>query len=54
MLGKLTWDAIPFDEPIPLVVSGILVLAILGVLGLDHGEGPLAVSVARMDHQRRS
>jgi cytochrome o ubiquinol oxidase subunit 1 len=33
MLGKLTWDAIPFDEPIPLVVSGILVLVILAVLG---------------------
>jgi cytochrome o ubiquinol oxidase subunit 1 len=33
MLGKLTWAAIPFDEPIPLIVSGILVLVILGVLG---------------------
>jgi cytochrome o ubiquinol oxidase subunit 1 len=33
MLGKLTWTAIPFDEPIPLIVSGILVLVILGVLG---------------------
>src|ERR1700743_2937940 len=33
MLGKLTWDAIPFDEPIPLVVSGILVLVIVAVLG---------------------
>src|SRR5476649_680369 len=33
MLGKLTWSAIPFDEPIPLVVSGILVLVILAVLG---------------------
>jgi cytochrome o ubiquinol oxidase subunit 1 len=33
MLGKLTWNAIPFDEPIPLIVSGILVLVILAVLG---------------------
>jgi cytochrome o ubiquinol oxidase subunit 1 len=33
MLGKLTWAAIPFAEPIPLVVSGIMVLVILGVLG---------------------
>jgi cytochrome o ubiquinol oxidase subunit I len=33
MLGKLDWSAIPFDEPIPLVVSGILVLVILAVLG---------------------
>ena len=33
MLGKLDWSAIPFDEPIPLVVSGVLVLVILAVLG---------------------
>src|SRR5271155_1422190 len=33
MLGKLTWDAIPFDEPIPLVTSVILALVILAVLG---------------------
>jgi cytochrome o ubiquinol oxidase subunit 1 len=33
MLGRLTWDAIPFNEPIPLVVSIVLVLAIAGVLG---------------------
>src|SRR5580698_4380339 len=33
MLGKLDWSAIPFDEPIPLIVSGILVLVILAVLG---------------------
>ena len=33
MLGKLDWTAIPFDEPIPLIVSGILVLVILAVLG---------------------
>ena len=32
MLGKLDWTAIPFDEPIPLIVSGVLVLVILGVL----------------------
>ena len=33
MLGKLTWAAIPFDEPIPLVTAAILALVILGVLG---------------------
>jgi len=33
MLGKLDWSAIPFDEPIPLIVSGVLVLVILAVLG---------------------
>ena len=33
MLGKLTWAAIPFDEPIPLIVSGVMMLVIAGVLG---------------------
>ena len=30
MLGKLNWDAIPFDQPIPLIASGVVALAILG------------------------
>ncbi|MDB5566581.1 MAG: cyoB [Tardiphaga sp.] len=33
MLGKLTWDAIPLDQPIPMISSGVVVLAILAVLG---------------------
>ena len=32
MLGKLTWSAIPFDQPIPFVVSLLMVAAILAVL----------------------
>jgi cytochrome o ubiquinol oxidase subunit 1 len=32
MLGKLTWDAIPFDKPIPMLVSLIVMLTIGGVL----------------------
>src|ERR1700682_1345932 len=32
MLGKLTWDAIPFDQPIPMAASGIVALGILAVL----------------------
>ncbi len=32
MFGKLTWDAIPFDEPIPLVAGGIVGLGLLAVL----------------------
>ena len=34
MLGKLSWDAIPLGEPIPLVASGLVLLVILVVLGL--------------------
>ncbi len=32
MLGKLSWAAIPFDQPIPLVAAGIVGFMIIGVL----------------------
>jgi cytochrome o ubiquinol oxidase subunit I len=32
MLGKLSWDAIPFDQPIPMIASAVVALAILGVI----------------------
>ena len=32
MLGKLSWAAIPFDQPIPLIASAVVVVVILGVL----------------------
>jgi cytochrome o ubiquinol oxidase subunit I len=32
MLGKLSWDAIPFDQPIPLAAGVLVAAAILGVL----------------------
>ena len=31
-MGKLTWSAIPIDQPIPLITSIILILVILGLL----------------------
>jgi len=31
MFGKLTWDAIPFDEPIPLITSLVVILGIVGI-----------------------
>ena len=33
LLGKLTWDAIPWDSPLPLYASAVAALAILGALG---------------------
>jgi cytochrome o ubiquinol oxidase subunit 1 len=33
MFGKLTWAAIPFDQPIPLITSLVVILTILGVVG---------------------
>jgi cytochrome o ubiquinol oxidase subunit 1 len=32
MFGKLTWSAIPFNEPIPMAAGGIVVLVVLGLL----------------------
>ena len=43
MFGKLTWSAIPFDEPIPLITSAFVLVAILGVIGwvTVKGYGPI-------------
>lgn len=32
MLGKLTWAAIPLDQPIPMIASTVVALTIIGVL----------------------
>jgi cytochrome o ubiquinol oxidase subunit I len=32
LLGKLSWDAIPFDQPIPMAASALMILAILLIL----------------------
>ena len=39
MFGKLTWSAIPFDQPIPLIAAGLVGLVMLGVLGLIIARG---------------
>src|SRR3982075_1704551 len=39
MLGKLTWAAIPFDQPIPMAASLLVTLGVLGVLGLVTWKG---------------
>jgi cytochrome o ubiquinol oxidase subunit 1 len=39
LLGKLSWSAIPFDQPIPLITSVVLIAAILGVLALVTVKG---------------
>jgi cytochrome o ubiquinol oxidase subunit 1 len=44
MLGKLTWSAIPFAEPLPLLsgaVVGIVILTILGTVTVK-GWWPVA------------
>ncbi|HEX6840202.1 MAG TPA: cytochrome o ubiquinol oxidase subunit I [Stellaceae bacterium] len=39
MLGKLTWAAIPFDEPIALVTGVVVVVVVLAVLALVTFKG---------------
>jgi cytochrome o ubiquinol oxidase subunit 1 len=56
MLGKLTWAAIPFDQPIPLAAGVLVVVAILAVLGLITAKGwwPYLWSewITSVDHKR--
>jgi cytochrome o ubiquinol oxidase subunit 1 len=39
MWGKLSWDAIPLDQPIVMVASGVVALGIIGVLGWVFAKG---------------
>jgi len=39
MFGKLTWDAIPFDQPIPMAGSLFMTVLIFGILGLVSRKG---------------
>ncbi len=56
MLGKLTWGAIPLDQPIPLVAAAVVGLAVLGVLGLVVVKGWLPYLwrewITSVDHKR--
>jgi cytochrome o ubiquinol oxidase subunit 1 len=56
MLGKLGWDAIHFDQPIPLIAGAVVALAILGVLGgiVANGWMPYLWKewITSVDHKR--
>jgi len=39
MLGKLTWAALPLDQPIPLATSIVMIAVILGVVALVFVKG---------------
>src|SRR5262249_45546223 len=39
MLGRLTWAAIPFNEPLPLLSGAVVAIVILAVLGLITARG---------------
>jgi cytochrome o ubiquinol oxidase subunit 1 len=56
MLGKLSWAAFPFDQPIPMVASAIVVLTLLGLSGLVVAKGWLPYLwrewITSVDHKR--
>jgi cytochrome o ubiquinol oxidase subunit 1 len=39
MLGKLTWDAIPFGQPIPMAASLFITIGVFAVLGVATWKG---------------
>ena len=53
LLGKLSWSAIPFDQPIIMGATAVMVLVIVSVLGWVTLQGILALSMARVAHLRR-
>src|SRR5437588_12913425 len=56
MLGKLTWQAIPWDQPIPLVAGSVVVLIVLAVLAWVAIKGYLPYLwrewITSVDHKR--
>ncbi|MDR6634413.1 cytochrome o ubiquinol oxidase subunit 1 [Phyllobacterium sp. 1468] len=56
MLGKLSWAAIPFDQPIPMIASLLVMLTILAILLLVTWKGwwPYLWSewITSVDHKR--
>ena len=56
MLGKLSWAAIPIDQPLPMIASGVVGLAIIGVLATILVKGWLPYLwrewITSVDHKR--
>jgi len=56
VLGKLTWEAIPFNEPIPLIAAGVVGLILAAVLAWVVLKGHLPYLwrewITSVDHKR--
>jgi cytochrome o ubiquinol oxidase subunit 1 len=56
ILGKLTWQAIPYDQPIPMAAGALVVLVMLGAVALVviKGWGPYVWRewLTSVDHKR--
>ena len=56
MLGKLTWDAIPWDQPIPLAAAASVIVTIVVVVAIIVAKGWLPTLwnewITSVDHKR--
>ena len=56
MLGNLSWQAIPFDQPIPLIASGMVMLVLFSVLAWIVVKGYMPYLwrewITSVDHKR--
>ena len=56
MFGKLTWDAVPWDQPIPLATGAAVILVVLAVLAWVVIKGHLPYLwrewITSVDHKR--
>jgi len=56
MLGKLSWSAIPIDQPIPLIAAGVVLVVILAVLAWVMLKGYMPYLwrewITSVDHKR--
>src|SRR5579863_8338037 len=56
MFGRLTWQAIPWSEPIPLIAAGVVGLFLLAVIGWVFVKGHLPYLwrewITSVDHKR--
>jgi cytochrome o ubiquinol oxidase subunit 1 len=56
LTGKLTWDAIPLDQPIPMIASGVVAFGILAIIAWVIFRGYLPYLwrewITSVDHKR--
>ncbi len=56
MFGKLSWAAVPLDQPIPMIASGLVVFAIVGIFAFVTLKGWLPYLwrdwITSVDHKR--
>ena len=56
MLGKLSWSAIPLDQPIPMLAAGVVLAVIIGVLAWAALKGYMPYLwrewITSVDHKR--